>query len=206
MLIDDNLFFRAGLKGFLDQTPSYEVVVEANTLQLALEQYETNILDLVILDLSTPYTSGLEVINKLVKRFKDVKILVLSMYESPIYLTRALDLGIKAYLTKSSSYDELKAAIQTVLKNEIYISKDLSQKIAFSRVTKTSNQLDKLSTKELEIFRLLAEGAEIEEIAALLNLSYKSIANNQSVIKNKLNITSAADLVRYAILEGLIKV
>ena len=145
MLIDDNLFFRAGLKGFLDQTPSYEVVVEANTLQLALEQYETNILDLVILDLSTPYTSGLEVINKLVKRFKDVKILVLSMYESPIYLTRALDLGVKAYLTKSSSYDELKVAIQTVLKNEIYISKDLSQKIAFSRVTKTSNQLDKLS-------------------------------------------------------------
>ena len=206
MVIYDNTFFRAGLKGFLDQTPAYEVLVEANTLELALQIYERNILDLVILDLSTPYTLGLDVINKFVKRFKGVKIVVLSMYASPIYLTRALGLGVKAYLTKSSSYDELKEAIQTVLRNEIYISKDLSQKIACSRVTATSNELDKLSTKEFEILRLLAEGAEIEEIAGLLNLSCKSIANNQTIIKNKLSITSATDLVRYAILEGLIKV
>ena len=206
MLIDDNPFFRAGLKGFLDQTPAYEVIAEADTLELALQIYEKNRSDLVILDLSAPYKVGLDAINKFVNRFKNVKIVILSMYESPIYLKRALYLGVKAYLTKSSSYDELKEAIHTVLKNEIYLSKGLSQKIAFSRVTGTSNELDKLSTKELEVFRLLAEGAEIEEIAALLNMSCKSIANYQTKIKNKLNITSPTDLVRYAILEGLIKV
>ena len=205
MLVDDHVFIRDGLRRLLEQYQEYIVVGEAQNGNEAYKQVDKINPDIVIMDLSMPEMGGLEAIDKIVKYRKKTKIIVLSMFDSITYATRALDLGAKAYINKSNLVDELIVGIQSVLSGNIYLSDALAKKIATKKIYGTKNPIDELNTKEFEIFRLLSEGRDLKEIGIFLNLSAKSIANYQSTIKRKLKVTSAVELVRFALLEGVIK-
>jgi DNA-binding NarL/FixJ family response regulator len=204
MIVDDHIFIREGLKRLLAHYPSYEVVGEAQNGNEAYKLVDKMKPDIVIMDLSMPGMGGLEAIDKIVKYREKTNIIVLSMYDSITYAIRALDLGAKAYIHKSNIVDELIAGIETVINGNVYLSEVIARKIAKNQVYGIKHLIAQLNTKEFEIFRMLAEGYDLDDIGSFLNLSAKSIANYQSTIKRKLNVTSAVELVRYALLEGVI--
>lgn len=205
MIVDDHVFIRDGLRRLLEQYSSYEVVGEAIDGNEAYQKYDLYEPDIIIMDLSMPGMGGLEAIAKLIKHKQKVKILVLSMHNSITYAIRSLDLGAKAYVNKSSVVDELVKGLEAIATGQVYLSEKIAKRIASNDVYGSKDLLKELSTKEFEIFRLLAEGFDLEAIGSSLNLSGKSIANYQSSIKRKLNVTSPVELVRYAILEGIIQ-
>lgn len=204
MIVDDHVFIREGIKRLLALYPSYQVVGEAIDGNEAYHKFDFFNPDIVIMDLSMPSMGGLEAIKKIIKYKKKTKIIVLSMYDSITYAIRSLDLGAKGYITKGNIVEELIKGIEAVKNGDIYLSENIAKRIATSDVYGMKDLLGTLSTKEFEVFRLLAEGYDLDFIADSLHSSIKTIANIQSIIKRKLNVTSAVELVRFAMIEGII--
>lgn len=204
MIVDDHVFIREGIKRLLALYPSYHVAGEAVDGNEAYQKFDLFNPDIVIMDLSMPSMGGLEAIKKIIKYKKKTKIIVLSMYDSITYAIRALDLGAKGYISKGNIVDELIKGIEAVKSGDIYLSENIAKRIATSDVYGMKDLLSTLNTKEFEVFRLLAEGYDLDFIAESLHSSVKTIANIQTIIKRKLNVTSAVELVRFAMLEGII--
>jgi len=127
------------------------------------------------------------------------------MHEDLSFANQALKLGAKGYLIKNTLGDDLVKSIQMVARGEIFLSDEIAKKMAMQSISGAEDPIDELSAREFEIFRLLAEGIEIDAIAATLNISSKTVSNYQTMIKQKLNINTAVELIRYAIKTGVIK-
>lgn len=202
MLVDDHAFVRAGIRRLLEQDSRFLVVAEADTGERAYQLFGEHLPDISIMDLSMPGLGGMEAIKRIVARHTKARVLVLSMHENAAFCNQALKAGAKGYLAKNSLAEELVHALDAILDDEIYVNSDIAKKISVQR-----DQIDpmlQLSVREFEIFRMLAEGQDIYEIAAALNISSKTVANYQTMIKEKLGITSPVGLVRYAIRFGII--
>ncbi len=161
--------------------------------------------DVMVMDLSMPGMGGLESIRRILMRHERARILVLSMHEDLSFANQALKLGAKGYLIKNTLGDDLVKSIQMVARGEIFLSDEIAKKMAMQSISGAEDPIDELSAREFEIFRLLAEGIEIDAIAATLNISSKTVSNYQTMIKQKLNINTAVELIRYAIKTGVIK-
>jgi DNA-binding NarL/FixJ family response regulator len=127
------------------------------------------------------------------------------MHEDLSFANQALKLGAKGYLIKNTLGDDLVKSIQTVSKGEVFLSDEIAKKMAMQSISGEQDPIHELSAREFEIFRLLAEGLEIDAIAATLNISSKTVSNYQTMIKQKLNINTPVELIRYAIKTGVIK-
>jgi DNA-binding NarL/FixJ family response regulator len=127
------------------------------------------------------------------------------MHEDLSFANQALKLGAKGYLIKNTLGDDLVKSIQTVSKGEVFLSDEIAKKMAMQSISGEQDPIHELSAREFEIFRLLAEGLEIDAIAATLNISSKTVSNYQTMIKQKLNINTPVELIRYAIKVGVIK-
>jgi DNA-binding NarL/FixJ family response regulator len=138
-------------------------------------------------------------------RHERAKILVLSMHEDLSFANQVLKLGAKGYLIKNALADDLVKSIEMISKGGVFLSKDIAKKIAMQSILVDGDPIHELSAREFEIFRLLAEGLEINAIAETLNISPKTVSNYQTIIKQKLNISTPVELIRLAIKEGLIK-
>jgi DNA-binding NarL/FixJ family response regulator len=138
-------------------------------------------------------------------RYEKAKILVLSMHEDLSFANQALKLGAKGYLIKNTLGDDLVKSIQAVSKGEVFLSDEIAKKIAVSSIDGDQDPIDTLSAREFEIFRLLAEGLEVGTIATTLNISSKTVSNYQTMIKQKLNINTPVELIRFAIKARVIK-
>ena len=204
-LVDDHAVVRAGVKRLLEQESLFEVTGEADSGEKAYQIFGELKPDVMVMDLSMPGMGGLEAIRRILMRYEKAKILVLSMHEDLSFANQALKLGAKGYLTKNTLADDLVKSIQTVSKGDVFLSDEIAKKMAMQSISGNQDPIHELSAREFEIFRLLAEGFDIDAIATTLNISSKTVSNYQTMIKQKLNINSPVELIRYAIKAGVIK-
>ena len=205
VLIDDHAVVRAGVRRLLEQESLFEVIGEAESGEKAYQIFGELKPDVMVIDLSMPGMGGLEAIRRILMRHEKAKILVLSMHEDLSFANQALKLGAKGYLTKNTLADDLVKSIQTVSKGDVFLSDEIAKKMAMQSISGNQDPIHELSAREFEIFRLLAEGLDIDAIASTLNISSKTVSNYQTMIKQKLNINSPVELIRYAIKSGVIK-
>jgi two-component system invasion response regulator UvrY len=205
VLVDDHAVVRAGVKRLLEQETSFDVIGEAESGEKAYQLFNELKPDVMVMDLSMPGMGGLEAIRRIFMRHERAKILVLSMHEDLSFANQALKLGVKGYLIKNALADDLVKSIEMISKGEVFLSDEIAKKMAMQSISGDGDPIHELSAREFEIFRLLAEGLEIDAIAATLNISSKTVSNYQTMIKQKLNINTPVELIRYAIKAGVIK-
>jgi len=202
LIVDDHPIVRAGCCQLIQQIPSIKVI-EAETGEEGYKLFQESYPDMVLLDITLPGIGGLEVLRKMRANRENAKILMFSMHEDPVFASRAMQAGAKGYITKNNAADHLVEAVEKVLAGKTYLSPDTAQQLAMFNVGAGSSVLGDLSRRELEILRLLGEGKSMTEIAGVLGISYKTVANNLTQIKNKLDINKTAELMRFAISHGL---
>ena len=205
VLVDDHAVVRAGVRRLLEQEPLFEVTGEAESGEKAYQIFGELKPDVMVMDLSMPGMGGLEAIRRILMRYEKAKILVLSMHEDLSFANQALKLGAKGYLTKNTLADDLVKSIETVTQGDVFLSDEIAKKMAMQSISGNQDPVHELSAREFEIFRLLAEGLDIDAIASTLNISSKTVSNYQTMIKQKLNINTPIELIRYAIKVGVIK-
>ena len=205
VLVDDHAVVRAGVRRLLEQEPLFEVIGEAESGEKAYQIFSELKPDVMVMDLSMPGMGGLESIRRILMRYEKAKILVLSMHEDLSFANQALKLGAKGYLIKNALADDLVKSIETVSNGEVFLSAEIAKKMAMQSISGNQDPVHELSAREFEIFRLLAEGLDIDAIASTLNISSKTVSNYQTMIKQKLDINTPIELIRYAIKVGVIK-
>ena len=204
LLVDDHAVVRAGYRLLLQNAPEIEVVAEADSGELACRLFDELSPDVVVMDLTLPGIGGLEAIRRIVQRDPQARVLVFSMHEDTMFVEHALAAGARGYVTKSSAPQVLVAAVKQVATGGRPLAGNIAQRLAFDRVRGRDTPLMKLSTREFEIFCLLAEGLSSVDIAKRLSLSHKTVANYGTQLKSKLQVGSVAELTRLAIRHGII--
>lgn len=202
LIVDDHPIVRAGLRRLLAEETDIDIR-EAATGREALVVVREHRPDLVILDLNMPGIGGLEVIARLKAEHAALRILVLTMHDDAIHVTRALQAGAAGYVSKNASPDQILDAIHRVAAGRNYIEHDIAQDLALLNVRTPAQLLQDLSRRDLEILRLLGEGRSLTQIADTIGISYKTVANNCVQIKAKLGVQRTAELVRIAVLFGI---
>ncbi|HDY85150.1 hypothetical protein LCGC14_0677590 [marine sediment metagenome] len=202
LVVDDHPIVRAGCRQLIQQIPNTKVI-EAETGEEGYRLFQENYPDMVLLDITLPGIGGLEVLRKMRANRENAKVLMFSMHEDPVFASRAMQAGAKGYITKNNAADYLVEAVEKVLTGKTYLSPDTAQQLAMLNIGAGTSALSDLSRRELEILRLLGEGKSMTEISDLLGISYKTVANNLTQIKSKLDINKTAELMRFAISHGL---
>ncbi len=205
MLVDDHAVVRAGYQMLLKNSPEIEVVAEANSGEEACRLHDINEIDVIVMDLSLPGIGGIEAIKRIHAHDNKTQILVFSMHEEIIFVEQSLQAGASGYITKSTAPQLLVDAIKRLSRGEKYIDPELAQRLAIEKSRGKDSPLSDFSTREFEIFCMLAEGLNTSEIAKRLSLSYKTVANYSTQIKNKLDVATVADIARIAIRYNIIQ-
>lgn len=203
VLVDDHPIMRKGLASTLDTEPGFEVVAQFEKAEEALQKYEELSPDMLIVDISLPGMSGLELVKHLVARDGEVKILVVSRHDENIYAERVIRAGAKGYVMKLEAGDVLVKACRKILNGGMYISDEVSEKLlmgmARGQNDLSESPIDMLSDRELEVFELTGKGNSTRDIAEQLHLSVKTIESYRARIKTKLNLENATELMVHAI-------
>ncbi len=205
MLADDHAIIRSGLRRLLEQEPGLQVVAETDSGEQAYQQYSLYIPDVLVMDISMPGIGGLEALRRILARYPAARVIVFSMHENAAFATQAMSVGARGYVAKSGMVDDLVLAIREVSAGRSYISPAVAQRMALRSVAGGDDLSAKLSAREFEVFRLLTEGKSTDEVAQVLNISQKTAANYQTMIKQKLGVSNPIEMVRLAIRHGLIE-
>lgn len=208
ILADDHTLVRAGIRALLEKLPGVEVVAEAGDGRDVLNLIKLHRPDVVLMDVTMPGLSGLEVAERLNKQLPKVRIIMLSMHHNEEYVWRALKAGATGYLLKKAATAELATALQCVTQGEIYLSKEISdglpKNFALDGIANRKSPLEQLSGRQREILQLIAEGQNTKGIADLLKVSPKTIEYHRVKLMHCLNVHDVAGLVRFALRVGLI--
>lgn len=202
LLVDDHAVVREGYRRFLERSDDLRVLGEAEDADEGYRLWQQCAPDVMVVDLSMRGAGGLRLLQRVTARAPSARCLVFSMYEDALVAQRALEAGARGYVTKSSQPEVLVQAVRAVHAGEVYLSADIVQGRA--ALAEDAGRLATLTGKEHEIFRLLAQGRSVADIAGLLNLSAKTVANHQSQIRDKLGLATAAALVHLALRHGVI--
>lgn len=206
LLADDHMLFRKGLKMILEETPDMVVAGEAGSGQEAIDRVSESYYDVVLLDLSMPGKEGLEVLKEVKKIKPELPVLVLTMHPEDQYAVRVLRAGASGYLTKKNAPDEVVAAVRKVFSGRKYISPSLAEKLAVEITEGSEQPLHKsLSDREFEVFRLIASGKSLTDIAKGLSLSINTVSTYRARILDKLNMKNNAEIIHYAIKNRIIE-
>ena len=205
LLTDDHAVVRSGVRRLLEQYDGIEVIAEAESGEQAYQLFGEYLPDVLVMDMSMPGMGGLESLRRILTRFEDAKIIIFSMHENATFAMQALTSGAVGYVAKSGDADDLVKAILDVSSGKNYLSADVAQKIALQSLSGDDNPAHKLTAREFEVFRFLAEGKVVDDIAKLLNIGQKTVANYQTLLKQKLGVNSPVELVRLAIRCGVIE-
>jgi two-component system, NarL family, invasion response regulator UvrY len=203
LLADDHAVVRQGLKTLLEQDESYRVVAETDTGESAFLLWQEHHPDLAILDLDMPGIGGLKTLQRIVTRFAGAKVLIFSMHDDNIYAARAIQAGARGYVVKTDAPETLLEAVRQILRGGRFIGHELAQHMAVERLTGTQNPIDSLSPKEFEVFRRIAEGESLTQISEQLNIGYKTAANIQTQVRQKLGVATTGQLVHLAMRFGI---
>lgn len=203
LLIDDHAIVRHGLASLLNSSLPGVQLGQAGDVESALALIQSEPWALVIADINLPGRSGLDLVRELGQTHPKLPVLVLSAFPESSFATRALQLGARGYITKSSAADELVGAVQRVLRGQRYVSTEFAEHLAES-VGTDPDVLSRLSHRELEVLRLIALGESLKAIAAELKLSEKTIATYRARLGEKLKLGSNVELTRFAIEHGVV--
>jgi DNA-binding NarL/FixJ family response regulator len=204
MLTDDHAVVRSGLGRLLEQNPSIRVVGEADSGEAAYQSYPDIHPDVLVMDMSMPGMGGLEAMRRIINRWPKARIIMFSMHENATFAIQSMTSGALGYVAKSGQAEDLVKAVVEVARGNTFLSTEMAQKVAMQSLNGGDNPTQKLTSREFEVFRLLAEGKLVDDIAVSLNIGQKTVANYQTSLKQKLNIHSAVDLVKLAIKYGVI--
>jgi two-component system invasion response regulator UvrY len=204
VLVDDHAVVREGYRRLLERTQDIVVVAEAASGEEAYRIVCELQPDVTVMDINLPGMGGIEAVRRIVARLPEAKVLMFSMHEDTVFSSRALQAGARGYVTKSAAPEVLVEAVRLVAQGKLYISHEMAQELALQMLPGRDKPIDALSAREFEVFRLLVAGHSLQEISKILCLSYKTVANYQSNIKHKLDVSNTAQVVRIALAHGLI--
>jgi DNA-binding NarL/FixJ family response regulator len=199
LLVDDHPVVRGGYLRLLEQTADIRVSAEAATGEAGYAAFIAEPPDVLATDLAMPGGGGLDLIRRVMQRAPEARVLVFSMYDSAALVRRALEAGARGFLTKAAAPEGLADAVRALHRGDRYLGADLSPTLLRRDPAREAERLSDLSLREFEIFRLLAQGHSLDECARALKLSPKTISNHQTVIKEKLGVSTSAALAHLAI-------
>lgn len=207
IIADDHQLFREGIVKLLSNTDSIEVVAEAEDGKSAIAKAKEHNPDLILMDIGMPVMNGIEATQVIKRELPEIKVIALSMHAEKQYVQDILDAGASGYLLKSCGYDELTKAISSIYNGMGYLSEKITEIVIKGYLDKNSkgnNVEELLSNRELEVLKLFAEGGATQEIADKLFISTKTVSTHNQHIRQKLELKTNAEMVRYALKEGLV--
>jgi two-component system response regulator NreC len=205
LIVDDHTVVRSGLRLLLDAEPDIEVVAEAGDVREAVFEARAAQPDVVLMDVVMPGASGIEGIPLVLKEAGQASVLLLSMQDDPRYVREAFGAGASGYVLKEAADTELVAAVREVARGGRYVHPELGARLATAEAEERARaEADPLSEREREVLRLLALGHTNQEIAQMLYISVRTAETHRAHVMQKLRLASRAELVRYALENGLL--
>ena len=205
LITDDHAIVRSGLKQIFQQVTDFEVVGEASNGGELLERLTKSVPDVLLMDLDMPGISGSELIERIRLSWPGLPLLVLSMHNEPAVAMRALKAGASGYITKDCDLNILLPAIRTVASGKKYIMPGMAEQMVFEDTPAPQSAPHfSLTDREMQVFNLLVAGSSVNDIAAELCVSNKTISTHKAKLMEKLNVTSLVELARYAMQRGLV--
>jgi DNA-binding NarL/FixJ family response regulator len=198
ILVDDHAVVRAGYRLLLSQTPDIEIVAEAETGEEALDKYRQLGPAVVVMDLNLPGMGGLAAIRRILGRDPEARVLVFSIHDEAVYVSRALEAGALGYISKSCAPNLLVEAVVTVAAGKSFLEPAIARRIKTTGREVTAAPQERLTAREFEVLCRLARGLGARETAEELRLSVKTVSNYLTSIKKKLDVDTTAELVRLA--------
>ena len=210
LIVDDHALMREGIMAFLKFHDDLEIVGEASNGLEAIEKAEKLRPDVILMDISMPELGGIEATVEIKKRLPDTKILILTQYSDKEYVSRLLKAGVSGYILKQAVGTDLISAIKAVAKGESYLYSSIASKVISGYLGKSAeisveDPYEKLTDREKQVLKLIAEGHSHKEVAIRLDISVKTVIAHQTNISEKLDLHSRAALIKFAITKGIIK-
>jgi DNA-binding NarL/FixJ family response regulator len=203
LIVDDHPIVRQGLTELINQEDDLVVCGQAEDSHQAMQAIKELNPDMAIVDISLKEVSGMELIKDIKVQYPNLAVLALSMHDESLYAERTLRAGAKGYIMKAEATEKVIGAIRKILSGDIYLSEPMAAKLIHKlvggRTEVSTSAIDRLSDRELEVFRLIGQGYGTRQIAEKLHLSVKTIESYRAHIKEKLNLSDAAELLQYAI-------
>ncbi|MDQ6971627.1 MAG: response regulator transcription factor [Mariprofundaceae bacterium] len=201
LVVDDHALVRDGIRGLLERHPGIRVVAEAASGEDAYARYFEEQPDVVLLDIAMPGEGGLSALRRIIRRDDKARIVMLTMYDDEVIALKAMQGGASGFMSKGMDSSSLYDAVIRVASGERYLEGDIAQRMA---LFKSDHGLERLTGREFEVFRMLAEGKEVLAIAELLHLSPKTVGTHRTRIMDKLRCANVAELTLIAIRQGVI--
>lgn len=199
LIADNHPIIRMGVRQVLESTPGFEMVKDVATTDELFKSLETSTPDVVMLEMDIPDINGIAALRKIKKEYPDVKVLMYSGQSEDVYALSAIRAGAFGYLAKSSDIEYIIAAVKKVSEGSMFITNELAQRLAFDEGTKKPRRFfRKLSTREVEVLKLLASGKRNKEVAQGLNLNEKTVSTYKARLMKKLNVDNMVDLLQQA--------
>ena len=208
LIADDHDIIREGIKNILRKQPDYEIVGEAVDGEEVLEKVAALKPDILLLDITMPKKSGLEILEQVQRVSRNTKILIISVHKTDAYVMRALRAGVKGYLTKENAADDLLPALRKIVSGQAYLGAEVSSYL-LEKVSQKPQEWTKeslLSERETDVLRLVAEGKTAKEIAGSLFISPRTVENYKNNILKKLGLHRTSDLIKYAIKNKIVDI
>lgn len=205
LIADDHPVVRSGLRLVLEAQPRCEVIAEASDGREAIAKAIETIPDIAVVDYSLPLVNGVEVTRQIRSRLPKTEVLIFTVHDNDELLRNALDAGARGYVLKTDAKQHLIAAIDALAAHKSYFSSKISEALLKSYVAKPGFGASPLTNRERGIVQLIAEGQSNKEIARHLNISSKTVETHRGAIMRKLNLSSPAALVRYAVRNRLVE-
>lgn len=199
LIADNHPIVRLGIKEVLNTVPDFEVIEDVSTTRELFKFLSNSIPDVIILEMDIPEINGIATLRKIKKEFPDVRVLIYSGQSEDVYALSTIRAGAFGYLAKSSELDYLISAVKKVGQGKMFITNELAQRLAFDEGTQKQRRFfRKLSTREVEVLKLLASGKRNKEVAEGLNLNEKTVSTYKSRLMKKLNVDNLVDLLQQA--------
>lgn len=208
LIADDHDIIREGIKNILRKAPEFEVVGEARDGEEALEKIASLKPEILLLDITMPKKSGLEILAQIRRLSRNTKVVIISVHKADAYVHRALKEGVKGYLNKENAADDLLPALRKITAGQVYLSSEVSSYL-IEKAAKGSAELSKeslLSEREEDVLRLVAEGKTAKEIAEILFISPRTVENYKNNMLKKLGLHKTSDLIRFAIKNKIVDI
>jgi two-component system invasion response regulator UvrY len=202
LIVDDHRIVASGCRALFADDAEI-VILEASDAESGERAFGEQHPDICVLDINLPTVSGFELARRMLARDASARIIMFSMNDDPVFAARAIEIGAKGYVSKSGDPHDLVDAIHEVGKGGVYLPPAMARSIAFAGPAFAQNPLSKLTSREMEILRLLSAGKSLSEIAWLVHSSYKTVANTSSIMRQKLGVRTSVELVRLAIESGV---
>ncbi len=207
LVVDDHTIMRDGIRALLGVYDDIEIVGEASEGKEALEKVQDNAPEVVVMDVAMPGMDGLEATRRITKKNPKIKVLVLSQYDDKKYVLAAVKAGAAGYVSKRALGAELALAIRTVHQGESYLYPSAAKVVIEGLLNSSETEgYDKLTAREREILKLIADGHSSREIADMLFISLKTVLGHRANLMEKLNLHNRTELIKYALREGLVSI